>query len=253
MTKETVISSSTHRTDDRKDPVLEGIWNYLQEKLDTSEKQDIISSAYEMCKFITEFCIEFFHSATFLEDMNESIHQIFENSINMRVRPPSYHPEKKLRVINGIQAKDEAELFNKFTKKIREKIKETSNKAQKGNTRPSTKNTGHGEEEVSGSEELEEEQPVQSSKVTGGKDAMKNLQSIQGASALLKEVKDIRDELNIIKSVVDHQNRVWSELCGIPIDSNELKGPSYILKEIKGMDGQASRIQDAVCISAAGL
>lgn len=77
---------------------------------------------------------------------------------------------------------------------------------------------------------------------------IKNFRSIGRAADLLKEVKDIRDELNILKMALTHQKKVWNELHDIKLGENGLTGPAYIIHEIEEMDKMAARIQSAVSV-----
>ncbi|KAI1775281.1 hypothetical protein F4818DRAFT_441378 [Hypoxylon cercidicola] len=65
------------------------------------------------------------------------------------------------------------------------------------------------------------------------------------AKNLFSEIKDIRDELNIIKSIVNYQNIVQRKLFEKdPTDSG--LAASYIVNDITEMESLASRIQSAV-------
>lgn len=90
--------------------------------------------------------------------------------------------------------------------------------------------------------------------------------SISKATRLLEEVKDIRDELNILGFLLEQQNDVWEML----VDGSYLKrlskvstsnitgsrgidrwgGTAYMIDEINEMDKVAERIQDSVRISS---
>jgi len=76
---------------------------------------------------------------------------------------------------------------------------------------------------------------------------IRNLKSIVHAADLLEEVKDIRDELNILKAIVAHQKKVWAELDENELKDNSSKGAAYFINlEIEEMDKQATRVQSAV-------
>jgi hypothetical protein len=83
---ETIISSSTNRLDQKDDPILEGIFNYLKEAKGKSKGQPPPNSVDEMSKFITTFCIDQIDKDTWngtKEDL--SARQIFANTINSAV------------------------------------------------------------------------------------------------------------------------------------------------------------------------
>jgi hypothetical protein len=80
---ETIITSSTNRLDDREDPVIEDIFNYLKEAKGKKKGQPPPSSVDEMSKFITTFCIDQIDKSTCNCMGDElSARQIFANSIN---------------------------------------------------------------------------------------------------------------------------------------------------------------------------
>lgn len=84
---ETILSSSTHRLDNEEDPVLEEIWKHMTSQEVREGRVALPSSPYEMAKFITDFCIDFFdHSTCHVGPMKESMHEIYKNAINKTVR-----------------------------------------------------------------------------------------------------------------------------------------------------------------------
>lgn len=70
--------------------------------------------------------------------------------------------------------------------------------------------------------------------------------SISVAAHLLEEVKDIRDELNILKSLLRHQKTVWDDLFKKSGKKDQRKSPDNAIDEIEEMDKSAKRIQDSV-------
>lgn len=75
---------------------------------------------------------------------------------------------------------------------------------------------------------------------------MEDWDSIKKAAELLKEVKDIRDELNILKTLLTQQKTVWYKLIGHAPGTEDSKGPADILEEIKEMDKTSEGIHAAV-------
>lgn len=69
--------------------------------------------------------------------------------------------------------------------------------------------------------------------------------AIKTAERLFGEIKDIRDELNILKSIANHQNSVQNKLMGKGSAELDLTA-SYITNDITEMDNLANRIQSAV-------
>lgn len=91
-----------------------------------------------------------------------------------------------------------------------------------------------------------------------GKRSSKETQkAIAEAATLSCNIKDIRDELNIIKTIVRYQDKVQNspnhkkggrEDSKHTIPGNERKSASYIVEDITGMDRAADRIHAAVGI-----
>jgi hypothetical protein len=73
-----------------------------------------------------------------------------------------------------------------------------------------------------------------------------NFESINGASKLLEEIKDIGDELNILRTVLKQQKQVWDDLSSYDPQGIGFKGPDYIISSLEEMDVMSGRIQDAV-------
>ncbi|KAJ4217210.1 hypothetical protein NW759_009157 [Fusarium solani] len=63
------------------------------------------------------------------------------------------------------------------------------------------------------------------------------------------DIKDIRDELNILKSAAQHQKTVEEGLTGGSLDVD--LAAAYVVKDLKEMDDSAERIQSAASLSPA--
>lgn len=68
--------------------------------------------------------------------------------------------------------------------------------------------------------------------------------AIKKAERMYCEIKDIRDELNILKSAVQHQRTVEAGLHRRSLDGDLTA--AYIVNDLKEMDNSAERIQSAV-------
>lgn len=81
--------------------------------------------------------------------------------------------------------------------------------------------------------------------------------SVLKAAVQLQHIKDIRDELNMLKSVVTQQKKAWDDLLGEESDNvdartsaNTRSPADYTIANIEEMDKAASRIQVSVCWAA---
>ena len=68
---------------------------------------------------------------------------------------------------------------------------------------------------------------------------------------LLDEIKDIRDEMNMLRTLVEAQDSVWKQafILDNPSDSsswNNICTPRQVLQELEDMKVEAEMIQDAV-------
>ncbi|KAL9616712.1 MAG: hypothetical protein Q9160_008432 [Pyrenula sp. 1 TL-2023] len=117
------------------------------------------------------------------------------------------------------KAVQEAGLFTNFTKKTGRKLQESKDAKQARGKRPENSSE------------------------------MEDWDSIKKAAELLEEVKDIRDELNILKTLLTHQEHVWHDLIGRASGTEDSKGPADIIEEIKEMD----KISEAIHASVNGV
>ncbi|ETS82476.1 hypothetical protein PFICI_04352 [Pestalotiopsis fici W106-1] len=69
--------------------------------------------------------------------------------------------------------------------------------------------------------------------------------AILDAEKLLSEIKDVRDELNILRSVVNHQNTVQRQIYNKTLSGSNLSS-RFISHDIEDMESHAARIQSAV-------
>ncbi|KAF5691998.1 ankyrin repeat protein [Fusarium circinatum] len=87
-----------------------------------------------------------------------------------------------------------------------------------------------------------------SHKLTGSqkKDNTDKLETVlTGASNLACDIKDLRDELNILRSIVNSQETVQREMAGNPETSVGITG-LYFRKDIEEMENVAKRTQESV-------
>ncbi|RYP60382.1 hypothetical protein DL769_008151 [Monosporascus sp. CRB-8-3] len=196
ITPDTVITSTTHRQDGRKDVVYESVFAHLE------SAEDRPQSVEELARFIIDVCILTYdrvqeakpditsHSADEKrvqyggtqkgQRMLLTIREIFSNSINKA-------------------ALKEVELFENFTK--------------------DEENNGfHGK----------------------GSSSMEHKTSISEPAKLLCKIKDLQDELHILRAVVSHQQDVLKELE--PGRAGDRPKAAQIIYDIDEMDKYVKRI-----------
>ncbi|RYP19095.1 hypothetical protein DL766_008540 [Monosporascus sp. MC13-8B] len=200
ITPDTLITSTTHRQDGRKDVVYESVFAHLE------SAEDRPKSVQELAKFIVDICIRTYdrvqeakpdttphstdenwvqHGETQKgEGMLLTIREIFSNSINKA-------------------ALKEVEFFENFTK----------------------------DEENNGFHE-------------NGSSTTEPKTSISEPARLLCKIKDLQDELHILRVVVSHQQDVLKELE--PGRAGDRTKAAQIIHDIDEMDKYVKRIYTAV-------
>jgi hypothetical protein len=78
------------------------------------------------------------------------------------------------------------------------------------------------------------------------KDNLKDWDAVHSAAELLDEVKDIRDELVILRFLVTQQEHVWSGLIGTDPDSHDARSPRFTGEELDDMIKMTDTIQKSV-------
>jgi hypothetical protein len=77
-------------------------------------------------------------------------------------------------------------------------------------------------------------------------DDTNNWAAISGAADLLDEVKDIMDELTILRKLVTQQLDVWQELVGNEPGTKSSSGPANTLRGVEEMIEMTDRVQQSV-------
>ncbi|KAK9791444.1 putative Heterokaryon incompatibility domain-containing protein [Seiridium cardinale] len=254
------------------DPVIEKMFRHLREAKTKKTGQPPPSSVNDMSRFLVTFCVDFINSLKW-EDLSphEEDSSLLEKDAweeGAWSKPvQSIYADR----ING-KAADEKNLFEKFKKKMNRK-KDENEKIEKGRNemRRNAKGKPMQDDKESNPDKrvvVNEHDDLRSdqSNQAGGKAGKKsravvdqkqghnkaqkqkkeNWESISEAADLLDEVKDILDELTILKPLVTQQHSVWEELVGKPSESDNARGPNYTLRDIKEMINMADRIQDSV-------
>ncbi|KAM3087078.1 hypothetical protein ACMFMG_001188 [Clarireedia jacksonii] len=236
--EKTIITSSTHRLDDG-DPVSERIFTYLREAEWNKNGQFPLSTIAEMTEFITIFYIDQIERSIYNYRQHDlSAMQIFSNTIN------------------NAKADTEVKLFDEFYRKIKIKLREL-NGGRKKEAKIYRKLLGEKEKEEHKKEEHEkeehekEEPAPENPDQTGYTEQEKDYKYIHEATKLLKEVKDIRDELYILNYLLKQQKGVWEEFLEIldgkaPRGTEKQKGPENIIKDVDEMEKIAQKIQESL-------
>ncbi|KAH7419978.1 hypothetical protein BKA64DRAFT_634630 [Cadophora sp. MPI-SDFR-AT-0126] len=115
---------------------------------------------------------------------------------------------------------DEAQLFDKFKKKIDMNILNVQSTLVTDKDKAENGNDGDVEKKAK-------------------QQGKQNFESIEEVSKRLKDIKDIRDGLNMLKAVLTQQKSVQNELYGITTETGDLTDPAYAINNILEMDSHA--------------
>ncbi|KAI1419254.1 hypothetical protein F5Y12DRAFT_278246 [Xylaria sp. FL1777] len=222
--EETIITSSTHRQDGFDDPVIEIIFRQLREAKIRKIGQPPPSSVQEMSRFLVLFCVDFINSLKW-EDLSK-----FEKGDFVSKSVQLLYEDR----INDVAAKEKL-LAHSFMVKMKGK-KNNSEKKTQAKPKLKTQNGRTKLEEVGKTKNIESYE----------EDNSNNWASISSAADLLDEVKDILDELMILKTLVSQQGSVWQDLVGNDPKRDNARGPAYTLRTIEEMIKMADRVQVSV-------
>ncbi|KAK6084042.1 hypothetical protein SCUP515_01737 [Seiridium cupressi] len=161
-------------------------------------------------------------------------------------------------------ATEEKILFESFKKKMKKKDESEKKKTQDTKEEPelvhTKKETKTEELQTIGKNDgarIDRSSQANSSKEkkqnteVGRKQETKNWTSISKAADLLDEVKDILDELTILKALVTQQESVWEDLMGQDSEPENARRPIYVLRDIEEMISKCGLEQNGINIDEA--
>ncbi|KAK7408038.1 hypothetical protein QQX98_009811 [Neonectria punicea] len=205
-----LITATTHPIDQTEDPFLTDLLDHIEKRAKAEGREVRSRSPLEMAKTIVEYCVDSYdrQPKSTVYGTNHSIRQIFSDSINKIAR-------------------EDARLFEDFYKRIEAKQPKKKDKLDvKESTEPGKK----GEDlkkggKVKTNERIEE--------------------AIKAAARLSAEIRDIRDELQMLQAIAKHQVKVQKKLENGSSADNGL-WESYVMSDIGDMIRSADRIKSNV-------
>lgn len=226
-----------------------GVLEQLGKEVEAGGSASQPDSAADMCRFVVDYCIGTYERLPKTEESNhhgqESIRQSFPTKSTSLFVIPSRCSSRQLMSRQGI---DETNLFDGFSKKtgrwLASELKKETESTPSLEDEASPKGSFKASLNAPPKALLEaspRETPEGSAKDLTYGDITDNIKT---AEELCCEIKDIRDELNIIQSVAQHQKTVGEGLTAGSPDVD--LAAAYIVKDIKEMDNSAERIQLAV-------
>ncbi|CAI4216081.1 unnamed protein product [Parascedosporium putredinis] len=209
-----IITSSTHRMDDADDIVPSAIISYLT---NNSRSKTQPNSAVALTKLIVDFCIGFFNHLQADTDTKTEAGRLVQKSKGRRSTQQIFSD-----AINRASIK-EAELFRNFVNRHdRNKARDKDQASNKGQA---------GDKDQRGDENESKD---------------KRLKSIEEAARLLRDVKDIRDELNILRLIASYQMTVQDSLPTSAGTTHIDRDARSIAASIEELDKLAKKIEGAV-------
>ncbi|KXH30275.1 hypothetical protein CSIM01_12630 [Colletotrichum simmondsii] len=258
-----LITASSHPIDGKKNVLLEGVVDHLTKQTESGGSRSLPGSTAEMSRLIIDFCIASYEtlpkasrksSPTTLgvngiaeePALQSPTWQFAPNPQSSVEYPPELLSMRQMfsNSINKI-GNDEANLFAKFSSEAGEILATMNdeNKIEEFQVALGIKKAGEESCQV-----VTDDKPTR--KDTDNELERKrqariknNLVAIRKAEDLSSRIKDIRDELNILKAVAQYQRDVQREMQKLPGSQEAGLSAPHVVNDIKEMDKVADRIQ----------
>ncbi|KAK1711763.1 hypothetical protein BDP67DRAFT_566638 [Colletotrichum lupini] len=263
---EWLITASSHPMDGKKNVLLEGVVDHLTKQTESGGSRSLPGSTAEMSRLIIDFCISSYEtlpkasrksSSTTLgvngtaeePALQSPTWQFAPNPQSSVEYPPELLSMRQMfsNSINKIGI-DEANLFAKFSSEAGE-ILATMNDENEikefqvalGIKKPGVESCQAVIDDKSTRTDTDNElERKRQARIKN------NLVAIRKAEDLSSRIKDIRDELNILKAVAQYQRDVQREMQKLPGSQEAGLSASHVVNDIKEMDKVADRIQTSV-------
>lgn len=199
---DTIITSSTHRVDDQQDPVITRILYDLSKKAGRGKGQRQPSTPEELTRFIVNGCVRFFDQTLDISN-NQSIGT--ESPISIR----QLYSDS---INQAVSPRSPLCCLLDYVLTMSQSIEEAKLFDSFAKEKLRKENRG-----------MRSQAP-----------------SVNNTATLLRNVKDIRDELNILKTIATYQDDVQQEL------GTRAASASRIILDINEMDKLTETIYEAV-------
>ncbi|TGO08593.1 hypothetical protein BTUL_0201g00070 [Botrytis tulipae] len=204
------------------DPVIGKMFRLLREAKQKKNGESPPSSVEELSRFLVTFCVDFINSLRWDEDAPPSIEFRGKEATSKSIKL------LYMEAINDVAAR-EKKLFQSFMMKTEEREigSMTEVKRARKDQGQYLKDTAWPREDIH----------LQETKIWN---------SISEAIDDLDEIKDILDELMILKTLLTQQQHVWRELVEPEFERDSARGPTYTLYEIEKMIKMAEKVQKSM-------
>ncbi|KAF4785494.1 hypothetical protein HER10_EVM0006852 [Colletotrichum scovillei] len=261
-----LITASSHPIDGKKNVLLEGVVDHLTKQTESGGSRSLPGSTAEMSRLIIDFCISSYEtlpkasrkSSSTTLGVNGTAEEPALRSPTWQFapNPPAsveYPPEllsMRQMFSNSINkiGIDEANLFAKFSSEAGEILATMNDENQieefqvaLGIKKPGVESCQAVIDDKSTRKDTDNElERKRQARIKN------NLVAIRKAEDLSSRIKDIRDELNILKAVAQYQRDVQREMQKLPGSQEAGLSASHVVNDIKEMDKVADRIQTSV-------
>ncbi|SPO05269.1 uncharacterized protein DNG_07956 [Cephalotrichum gorgonifer] len=236
VTKNWLITSGSHSIDGTKDSLLTGILNNLSRQADVGGRHSQPRNPEEMSKIIVDYCIGLYERAQpSQEGKVGGKDQPDEKSERSQPGEKSKHGKIDQPSIRARHGKDNQSIRRIFSDSINRIGMDEANLFEKAS--PLKKNGKDQAQNKAGSQK------------EGKLDTDINA-TLEEAVTLYCRIKDIRDELNILKTIATYQNDVQGKMPGRGSTPAETTA-AYIVADITKMELMANRIQEAAATTLA--
>ncbi|KAK1716731.1 uncharacterized protein BDZ83DRAFT_734000 [Colletotrichum acutatum] len=228
-----LITANSCLFDESGDALVQGILDQLSKQAEYGGRKSQPGSASEMGKLIIEYCIGSYERRPEFEGQAAEI--ITNVAASVDQQEPSSVKQLSIGQIYSNHmnkvSRDETALF--------EAIQNWKKTGRSNYLRDAQPESGKAASE---SKIFSKDLP----KALNGTPVYDDIETtIQKAYTLSSDIKDVRDELNILKSVAQYQEIVQKGMKDSPVNDGELSA-AYVVNNIKEMDIVADRIQSAI-------
>ncbi|RSL93591.1 hypothetical protein CEP52_013157 [Fusarium oligoseptatum] len=211
-----LITSTSCATNDRRDNLVTDILGHLQRQVENGSRRLGPTSATEMSRVIVDYCIGTYErkrkrqtGGTTAQDQ----HQVNTHSVDQSATEDEKH-------------KEERSIHQIFSDSINE-IAQSS-----------LFSLSYGRQDYARAAAIGPNSPRTSERMNRLQDALHKV------SVQLCQIKDIRDELNILKSIARFQRKVQSTMAGSK--TKEELSSYYLLRDIDELDKVSNQTQEAI-------
>ncbi|PLB53435.1 hypothetical protein P170DRAFT_130060 [Aspergillus steynii IBT 23096] len=234
--------------------MVERIFDHLRATKSNQMGRPLPSSVDEMSKFIVNFCINFIDTVSWKDSLpddlaspqssersSKSMREIFSETVNNKaVEEKDLFVSFKKKMHRGrktFEAKRDKTKTGKIKKdEIRQdEIRQDESKKDESKTGSKPKD-GHHERQKQSEEVIKSDDT----------ETDDDWEPISKAADLLDEVKDIRDELTILKAILTQQDNIWTDVHKSPNNPKSERRPHYMLTEINEMIEIIDNIKSSV-------